>query len=127
MARRARLIADVPSKGEVMAKRPRPADLEAIPARNGKRASNGDGRSSVARSAAETPEASAQKPARTRAHSAAATFRPRMPMGEFLFAYLHHRGVKHSFGVPGDFALPTFAWLEKSPIQSRSEERRVGK
>jgi indolepyruvate decarboxylase len=45
-------------------------------------------------------------------------FRPRMPMGEFLFAYLHHRGVRHSFGVPGDFALPTFAWLEKSPIQS---------
>lgn len=44
--------------------------------------------------------------------------RPRMPMGEFLFAYLHSRGVKHSFGVPGDFALPTFAWLEKSPIES---------
>jgi indolepyruvate decarboxylase len=45
-------------------------------------------------------------------------FRSRMPMGEFLFAYLHRRGVRHSFGVPGDFALPTFAWLEKSPIQS---------
>ena len=44
--------------------------------------------------------------------------RPRMPMGEFLFAYLHQRGVRHSFGVPGDFALPTYAWLEKSPIQS---------
>src|SRR6266571_4888985 len=44
-------------------------------------------------------------------------FRARMPMGEFLFAYLHRRGVRHSFGVPGDFALPTFAWLEKSPIQ----------
>jgi indolepyruvate decarboxylase len=41
-----------------------------------------------------------------------------MPMGKFLFAYLHQRGVRHSFGVPGDFALPTFAWLEKSPIQS---------
>jgi indolepyruvate decarboxylase len=26
--------------------------------------------------------------------------------------------VRHSFGVPGDFALPTFAWLDKSPIQS---------
>src|SRR5437016_9893202 len=46
------------------------------------------------------------------------TFPPRMPMGEFLFAYLHRRGVRHSFGVPGDFALPTFAWLEKSKIQS---------
>jgi TPP-dependent 2-oxoacid decarboxylase len=41
-----------------------------------------------------------------------------MPMGEFLFTYLHHRGVRHSFGVPGDFALPTFAWLEKSPIMN---------
>src|SRR5215218_6905821 len=44
--------------------------------------------------------------------------RARMPMGEFLFAYLHRRGVRHSFGVPGDFALPTFAWLDRSPIQS---------
>jgi indolepyruvate decarboxylase len=26
--------------------------------------------------------------------------------------------VRHCFGVPGNFALPTFAWLEKSPIQS---------
>ena len=41
-----------------------------------------------------------------------------MPLGEFLFAYLHHRGVRHSFGVPGDFALPAFAWLEKSKIRS---------
>src|SRR5947207_2274814 len=41
-----------------------------------------------------------------------------MPMGQFLFEYLHRAGVRHSFGVPGDFALPTFAWLEKSPIQS---------
>jgi indolepyruvate decarboxylase len=41
-----------------------------------------------------------------------------MPLGEFLFGYLHHRGVRHSFGVPGDFALPTFAWLEKSKIRS---------
>src|ERR1051325_5575909 len=41
-----------------------------------------------------------------------------MPMGEFLFSYLHSVGVRHSFGVPGDFALSTFAWLDKSPIQS---------
>ena len=41
-----------------------------------------------------------------------------MPLGKFLFDYLHSRGVRHSFGVPGDFALPTFAWLEKSPIKS---------
>lgn len=45
-------------------------------------------------------------------------FPARMPMGQFLFEYLHRRGVRHSFGVPGDFALPTFAWLEKSPIES---------
>lgn len=45
-------------------------------------------------------------------------FPDRMPMGQFLFEYLHRRGVRHSFGVPGDFALPTFAWLEKSPIKS---------
>lgn len=56
-----------------------------------------------------------------RAHSAqreSRAFPSHMPMGEFLFAYLHRRGVRHSFGVPGDFALPTFAWLEKSPIRS---------
>lgn len=41
-----------------------------------------------------------------------------MPLGEFLFEYLHRCGVRHSFGVPGDFALPTFAWLEKSKIRS---------
>src|SRR5687768_4855394 len=46
------------------------------------------------------------------------SFPPRMPMGQFLFEYLHRRGVRHSFGVPGDFALPTFAWLDKSPIES---------
>lgn len=45
-------------------------------------------------------------------------FPARMPMGQFLFQYLHRHGVRHSFGVPGDFALPTFAWLDKSPIKS---------
>ena len=45
-------------------------------------------------------------------------FPAHMPMGQFLFEYLHRRGVRHSFGVPGDFALPTYAWLEKSPIRS---------
>jgi indolepyruvate decarboxylase len=41
-----------------------------------------------------------------------------MPLGQFLFEYLYCRGVRHSFGIPGDFALPTFAWLEKSKIRS---------
>ena len=50
--------------------------------------------------------------------AAKSPFPARMPMGELLFEYLHRRGVRHAFGVPGDFALPTFAWLEKSPIQS---------
>src|SRR5215212_7428363 len=45
-------------------------------------------------------------------------FSARMPLGQFLFEYLHRRGVRHSFGVPGDFALPTFAWLEKSKVKS---------
>src|SRR5437868_10352143 len=40
------------------------------------------------------------------------------PLGQFLFQFLYSRGVRHSFGVPGDFALPTFAWLDKSPIQN---------
>jgi len=41
-----------------------------------------------------------------------------MPLGRFLFEYLYRSGVRHSFGIPGDFALPTFAWLDKSKIQS---------
>lgn len=48
----------------------------------------------------------------------AGSFPPVMPLGEFLFEYLYLRGVRHSFGIPGDFALPTFTWLEKSKIQS---------
>ena len=46
------------------------------------------------------------------------SFPPVMPLGQFLFEYLYRRGVRHSFGIPGDFALPTFTWLEKSKIQS---------
>ncbi len=38
-------------------------------------------------------------------------------IGEFLFQYLHSRGVTHAFGIPGDFALPTFRWLDRSPIK----------
>src|SRR3954464_2464295 len=71
---------------------------------------NGDGHAKLAAAAL-----SARRAARA---PASFKFRPRMPMGEFLFAYLHRRGVRHSFGVPGDFALPTFAWLEKSPVKS---------
>ncbi len=38
-------------------------------------------------------------------------------VGEFLFDYLHKQGVTHAFGIPGDFALPTFRWLERSKIK----------
>jgi indolepyruvate decarboxylase len=38
-------------------------------------------------------------------------------VGAFLFDYLHRQGVQHAFGIPGDFALPTFRWLQNSPIK----------
>jgi len=38
-------------------------------------------------------------------------------IGSFLFDYLYSRGVHHAFGIPGDFALPTFRYLEESPIE----------
>lgn len=37
-------------------------------------------------------------------------------LGQFLFDYIHSKGVDHAFGIPGDFALPTFRWLDRSPI-----------
>lgn len=38
-------------------------------------------------------------------------------VGSFLFDYLHSKGVGHVFGIPGDFALPTFRWLQQSPLK----------
>jgi TPP-dependent 2-oxoacid decarboxylase len=38
-------------------------------------------------------------------------------VGSFLFDYLYSKGVRHAFGIPGDFALPTFRWLDKSQIE----------
>lgn len=38
-------------------------------------------------------------------------------LGQFLFDYLHAEGAHAAFGIPGDFALPTFRWLEKSDIE----------
>src|SRR5437762_4939155 len=92
-----------------MASRARHRNVASDPASG--RTIGGNGRNG----AADLSVASGRKAAR---HSGGFHFRSRMPMGEFLFAYLHRRGVRHSFGVPGDFALPTFAWLEKSPIKS---------
>lgn len=38
-------------------------------------------------------------------------------VGSFLFEYLYNKGVHHAFGIPGDFALPTFRWLDESDIK----------
>lgn len=38
-------------------------------------------------------------------------------VGSFLFDYLYSKGVHDAFGIPGDFALPTFRWLDKSKIE----------
>ncbi len=40
-----------------------------------------------------------------------------LTVGSFLFDYLYQQGVTHAFGIPGDFALPTFRWLDRSPIE----------
>lgn len=42
---------------------------------------------------------------------------PAHTVGSFLFDYLYNQGVRHAFGIPGDFALPTFRWLEKSQLK----------
>lgn len=42
---------------------------------------------------------------------------PQHTVGSFLFDYLHRLGVTHVFGIPGDFALPTFRWLHQSPLE----------
>lgn len=39
-------------------------------------------------------------------------------VGGFLFEYIHKQGVKHAFGIPGDFALPTFRHLAASKIKT---------
>src|SRR5215213_7744266 len=77
--------------------------------------SNGHSRNGHARNG---DRAKPQAAGHRRADTGQAPFPARMPMGQFLFEYLHRRGVRHSFGVPGDFALPTFAWLDKSKIES---------
>lgn len=37
-------------------------------------------------------------------------------VGSFLFDYIRAKGAEHVFGIPGDFALPTFRWLQKSGL-----------
>jgi indolepyruvate decarboxylase len=43
-----------------------------------------------------------------RSGNAAAAFRPRMKLGDFLVAYLKRAGVTHIFGLPGDLVLGLF-------------------
>jgi indolepyruvate decarboxylase len=38
-------------------------------------------------------------------------------VGDFLFDYIHSKGARHVFGIPGDFALPTFRQLEQSNLE----------
>jgi len=39
-------------------------------------------------------------------------------LGAYLFEYLYkEKKIRHAFGLPGDFALPTFRWLEQSQIE----------
>lgn len=38
-------------------------------------------------------------------------------VGAYLFDYLYKQhGIQHAFGIPGDFALPMFRWLQASDI-----------
>lgn len=39
-------------------------------------------------------------------------------VGSFLFDYISHLGMKFAFGIPANFALPTFAVPERSPSEA---------
>jgi indolepyruvate decarboxylase len=103
--------------------RPAAAPTNGRPARAGNAARTADAGIGNAGNGHPQPVSAAGPAARRRVVPAGdvpppAAFPARMPMGQFLFEYLHRKGVRHQFGVPGDFALPTYAWLDKSPIQS---------
>jgi indolepyruvate decarboxylase len=40
-----------------------------------------------------------------------------MRVGEYLFQRVKELGVRHTFGIPGDFVLPLYQLLERSAIQ----------
>ncbi len=40
-----------------------------------------------------------------------------MNLCEYLFQKLYEKGVEYAFGIPGDFALPLFRAISKSPIK----------
>lgn len=91
-----------------MSRRIRPSNHPAVSVAEAVSLPSGNGAGAVA------SRTFAKRTPSTRLESFPAT----MPLGQFLFEYLYRRGVRHSFGIPGDFALPTFGWLEKSKIHS---------
>src|SRR5512147_470538 len=57
------------------------------------------------------------------------SMRPRMPLGDFLVAYLRRAGVTHLFGLPGDLVLGLFQRLGRTrglEIVTFSHEPAVG-
>jgi len=40
-----------------------------------------------------------------------------LSIGDYLLKQLYRRGVKHVFGVPGDYVLSFYSLMEKSPIE----------
>ena len=43
--------------------------------------------------------------------------RPRTTIGQYLIDRLHALGVRHIFGIPGDYVLGLYKMLEASPIE----------
>ncbi len=42
---------------------------------------------------------------------------PNPTVGAFLFDAIYNTGTRYTFGIPGDFALPTFRWLDQSKLK----------
>src|SRR3990167_6020593 len=42
---------------------------------------------------------------------------PNLSIGQYLIEALEERGIRHLFGVPGDYALSFFHLVEESPIK----------
>src|SRR5690242_16567979 len=53
---------------------------------------------------------------RTMPHQGTTSARP-LSIGQYLIQRLQDYGLKHAFGVPGDYILTFYGQLEKSPIE----------
>ncbi|MCW5560181.1 MAG: alpha-keto acid decarboxylase family protein, partial [Verrucomicrobiae bacterium] len=53
---------------------------------------------------------------------------PGNSIGEYLIAQLEARGVRHVFGIPGDYVLGFYEQLRSSPLQTitTSDEQGAG-